>query len=49
MGFAMRAGFLVVVGIQVLLYGLWSGFAQQSKQDHDERAAAKKAAKRGKK
>lgn len=49
MGYAMRAGFLVVIGIQVLLYGLWSGFAQQSKREQAERAAVRKAAKRARK
>jgi len=28
MGYVMRAGFLVVIGLQVLLYGLWSGLVQ---------------------
>ena len=49
LGYAMRAGFLVVIGLQVLLYGLWSGFAQQSKQERAERAAEKKARRRAKK
>jgi len=46
MGYVMRAGFLVVIGVQVLLYGLWSGLAQMAKQD---REAGKKGAKKAKK
>jgi hypothetical protein len=33
LGFVMHAGFLVVMGVQVLLYGLWSGLVQMQKQD----------------
>ncbi len=49
MGYALRAGFLVVIGLQVLLYGLWSGFSQQSKQEQAEREVLKKAGRRVKK
>lgn len=42
MGYVMRAGFLVVIGFQVLLYGLWSGLAQMMKQESEERKKAKK-------
>ncbi len=31
----MHAGFLVVMGAQLLLYGLWSGLAQMHKQDRE--------------
>ncbi len=37
MGYAMRAGFLIVMGIQVMLYGLWSGLVQMKKQERDRR------------
>jgi hypothetical protein len=46
MGYAMRAGFLVVIGLQVLLYGLWSGLVQMHRQERDE---MKKAGKRPRK
>jgi len=46
MGYAMRAGFLVVIALQVLLYGLWSGLVQMGKKDRalmaDESKAGKK-------
>ncbi len=42
MGYAMRAGFLVVMGIQVLLYGLWSGLVQMNKQERQKRKAGGK-------
>jgi hypothetical protein len=45
MGYAMHAGFLVVLGLQVLLYGLWSGLAQTAKQSQDEKKKAKKSKK----
>ncbi len=46
MGYVMRAGFLVVIGLQVLLYGLWSGLVQMRKKERDER---KKAGRKSKK
>lgn len=36
MGYVMRAGFLVVIGLQVLLYGLWSGLVQMQKKEREE-------------
>jgi len=39
MGYVMRAGFLVVIALQVLLYGLWSGLVQRGK---NERARLRK-------
>ncbi len=46
MGYAMRAGFLVVIGLQVLLYGLWSGLVQMQKQERaQQKLSAKKARK----
>jgi hypothetical protein len=41
MGYAMRAGFLVVMGLQVLLYGLWSGLVQMNKQGREKRRGKK--------
>ncbi len=41
MGYVMRAGILIVIGLQVLLYGLWSGLVQMRKQER-----AKKKGKR---
>lgn len=49
MGYVMRAGFLVVLAVQVLLYGFWSGLAQKARIRHLELAAAKKSATRTKK
>lgn len=37
MGYVMHAGFLVVLGLQVLLYGLWSGLVQMQKQKRLEK------------
>jgi hypothetical protein len=49
MGYAMRTGFLVVLLLQVLLYGLWSGVVQMGKADREKQRAEKKAGKRSKK
>jgi len=49
MGYAMRAGFLVVIALQVLLYGLWSGLVQMGKRDRASLAAENKAAKKSRK
>jgi phosphatidylglycerophosphate synthase len=49
MGYAMQAGFLVVIALQVLLYGLWSGLVQMGKMDRARQAAEKKLAKKTKK
>jgi len=35
LGYVMHAGFLVVMGVQVLLYGLWSGLVQMHKHDSE--------------
>ena len=45
MGYAMRAGFLVVIGLQVLLYGLWSGLVQIAKQEQVEKKKMKRSRK----
>ena len=41
LGYVMHAGFFAVMGIQVLLYGLWSGLVQMNKQ-RKEREGKKK-------
>jgi hypothetical protein len=46
MGYAMHLGFAVVITLQVLFYGLWSGIAQRSRLEQEARAAEKKAVKR---
>lgn len=46
MGYVMRAGFLVVICLQVLLYGFWSGLVQMHKREREEE---KTAGKKGKK
>jgi hypothetical protein len=45
----MRAGFLVVIALQVLLYGLWSGLVQLGKNDRAKKAVVKKTVKKAKK
>lgn len=49
MGYVMRAGFLVVIALQVLLFGLWSGLVQMGKNDRAQQAAEKKGGRKGKK
>jgi hypothetical protein len=41
-GFALHAGFAVVISLKVLLYGLWSGMAYRNKCERQIAAAAKK-------
>jgi hypothetical protein len=48
-GYATHIGFAVVITLQVLLYGLWSGIARRDKVKRLAAAAEKKAAKRLKK
>ncbi len=48
-GSVVRAGFLTVLALQVLLYGLWSGVVQTGKTERAMLAAEKKAGKRSKK
>jgi hypothetical protein len=47
MGYAMHAGF-VVVGLQVLLYGFWSGLAQMGQEECAQRKMSKKAVRKPK-
>lgn len=49
MGYVMQAGFLVVILLQVLLYGLWSGLVQMGKEDRVKLALGKKSARKTKK
>lgn len=49
MGYVMRAGFLVVLALQVLLYGLWSGLVQMGKRDRAQVAVERRKKKRTKK
>lgn len=49
MGYVMRAGFMVVIALQVLLYGLWSGLVQMGKEDRAKQKAVKKFVKKLKK
>ncbi len=49
LGYGMRIGFIAVLTLQVLLYGLWSGIAQRAKQERALRATIKKSVKRQKK
>jgi hypothetical protein len=49
MGYVINAGFLVVIALQVLLYGLWSGLVQRGKNERARLAAVEKSAKKSKK
>ena len=42
MGYIMHASFMVVVGLQVLLYGLWSGLVQMGKEERAQQRIVKK-------
>lgn len=46
LGYAISAGFLAVIALQVLLYGLWSGLVQRGKIKRARRAATEKTAKK---
>jgi len=48
MGYVMRAGFLVVIALQVLLYGFWSGLVQRGKNNRARLAAVENATKKSK-
>jgi hypothetical protein len=49
LGYVMRAGFLVVIALQVLFYGLWSGLVQRGKNERARLKAAEKSEKKPKK
>ena len=46
MGYVMHASFMVVVGLQVLLYGLWSGLVQMGKDERAQLRINKKSLKK---
>lgn len=46
MGYAMHVGFVAVISVQVLLYGLWSGVAQKARQEREARKMLKRVAKK---
>ncbi len=46
MGYGVRIGFVAVLVIQVMLYGLWSGIAQKAKEERELRAAIRKSVKK---
>lgn len=48
-GYVLHAGFAVVIALQVLLYGLWSGMAHRAKSERDARRDEKKSSKKSKK
>jgi hypothetical protein len=49
LGYGMRVGFVAVLALQVLLYGLWSGIAQKAKEERALRAAIRKSVKKPRK
>src|SRR3972149_5866249 len=49
MGYGMRIGFVVVLTVQVLLYGLWAGIAEKAKMEGANIAAVKKTVKKPRK
>jgi len=48
-GYVFHAGFAVVITLQVLLYGLWSGMACRAKQEREALREEKKSSKKSKK
>ena len=48
-GYVMHAGFAVVIALQVLLYGLWSGMANRAKLEREALREEQKYAKKSKK
>ncbi len=49
LGYGVRIGFVAVLILQVLLYGLWSGIAQKAKAERELRATIRKSVKKPKK
>lgn len=49
LGYGVRIGFLAVLILQVLLYGLWSGIAQKAREEREFRAAIKKSVRKARK
>jgi hypothetical protein len=49
LGYGIRIGFVAVMVLQVLLYGLWSGIAQKAKEERELRRTIKKSVKKSRK
>jgi hypothetical protein len=49
LGYGVRVGFLAVLILQVLLYGLWSGIAQKAREERELREAIKKSVRKPRK
>lgn len=49
LGYGVHVGFILVLSLQVLLYGLWSGVSQAARQERAVRAAIKKSVRKAKK
>jgi hypothetical protein len=49
LGYGVRIGFVAVLTVQVLLYGLWSGIAQKAKVERELRAEIKKSVRKPRK
>jgi hypothetical protein len=49
LGYGVRIGFIAVLVLQVLLYGLWSGIAQKAREERELRAAIRKSIKKPRK
>lgn len=49
LGYGVRIGFLAVLILQVLLYGLWSGIAQKAREERELRTTIKRSMKKAKK
>ena len=49
LGYGVRIGFLAVLILQVLLYGLWSGIAQRAREERELRASIKKSVRKQRK
>ncbi len=46
LGYLTRAGFLAVIALQVLFYGLWSGLVQRGKNERARLAGVEKVARK---
>ncbi len=49
LGYGVHVGFAAVMTLQVLLYGLWSGIAQRSKEERELRGTIRKSVRKPKK
>jgi hypothetical protein len=48
MGLAAHIGFVAVLTVQVMLYGLWSGISEKAKQERVVRLEAKRSGRKRK-